>query len=798
LLFTALDQPAGLFGEDGMKLFLGASALAIMVAAGGVTTAYAADSTAQDGAGANAPSSPTGAGSSQETADIIVTAQNRQQSVQDVPIAISVLSGEQLAAAGVTNVSSVEKVSPSLQITTDTTATRVTVRGVGTLSNGESQDQSIAVNIDGEYINRPTVLNAAVFDIQRVEVLRGPQGTLYGRNSTGGAVNFITRKPGQEFGVNASATYGNYNQVIAEGGIDVPLGDVGAIRVAGIYSDHKGYNKHNNGYLALPQFTARQGQRSGDDQTWGGRATLRLTPVDGLTIDATYEHVEQRIVPSSQAYVNLNLPANGPGANCQLNGYLEVGATTPGVQCIPQNTNFLRKIDRDTYDAPLTGTGIFNLQSNAIRGRLAYEFGPATLTYTGGYRSTHNNGQLGLGPAYVSRNWGTGVKTHSHELRLNGDAGGIQWQGGVFYFREQLTTNTGLYNPFVGANGSYINYFRRPTTSQSWSAFGQVEVPLAETLTAVGGLRYTKDKRHAVYNNYGFRFNSGLVEITGPAATPLDLRYKGDRFNYLVGLNYKPNADTLVYGKMSSGYKAGGFDAVGTFAPESNTAYEGGVKLNFGPGSRNQFNVAGFYYDYKDLQNDVLLDAALGAQTFNSGKATIYGIEVEAVINLSDNDRFNATFNYLHAQYDQFIASYAVFNPANPNQTSQLAADNPDLSGNRLAQTPKFVIGVGYEHVFELGSAGTITANAYSRFKSDYFLTFFNYRDSRQEAFTQTDLSLEYRPENGKFGVQAYVRNLENIRPLTYAGYTAAGPDDIFNFQFNAPRTYGVRVSFDF
>lgn len=740
--------------------------------------------------------------SSTAPADIIVTAQNRQQSVNDVPIAIAVVSGEQLAAAGVTSVAWIEKVSPSLQITSDTTATRVTVRGVGTLSNGESQDQSIAVNIDGEYINRPTVLNAAIFDLERVEVLRGPQGTLYGRNSTGGAVNFITRKPGKDFAVNASATYGNYNQVILEGGVSVPLGDIGAFRVAGIFSDHDGYNKHNGPYLSLPYFKADPGRRSGDDHTWGGRATLRLTPAAGLTIDATYERIEQEIVPASQASVNLNLPQNGPGANCQLNGFIEVGPNTPGVQCIPQNTNFLARINRNTYDAALTGTGIFNLTSNAVRGKIAYDFGGATLTYTGGYRSTHNDGSLGLPPAYFFRNWGSSVKTHSHELRLNGEVNGIQWQTGVFYFREKQNTDTGLYNPFVGPPvgnvGSYINYFRRPTTSESYSAFGQVEVPLTDELTAVGGLRYTKDKRHAVYNNYGFQFNSGLVEITRPAPNPLALRYSGDRFNYLAGLNYKPNSDTLIYAKVSSGYKAGGFDAVGVFKPETNTAYEGGAKLSFGPGSRNQFNVTGFYYDYKDLQNDVLLDSALGAQTFNSGKATIWGIEAEAVINLSPNDRFSGSFNYLSAKYDEFIASYAVLNPANPNQTGLLAIDNPNLAGNRLAQTPKFVIGLDYQHVFELGSAGRLTANASTRFKSAYFMTFFNFNDSRQAAYTQSDFSLEWRPESDKFGVQAFVRNLENIRPLTYAGYTAAGPDDIFNFQFGTPRTYGVRLSVDF
>ena len=477
-----------------MKAFAGASLIVMAIGLASGASAQTADPAPQRGTPDTSPigSAPVSATPADEANDdIVVTAQNRLQSIQDVPIAISVLSGDQLVAAGVTNVASVEKVSPSLQITSDTTATRVTVRGVGSLSNGEANDQSIAVNIDGEYINRPTILNAAIFDIDRVEVLRGPQGTLYGRNSTGGAVNFITRKPGNAFAVNASATYGNYNQVIAQGGVDIPIGDIGGVRVSGIYSDHDGYNRHNNSaaFLSLPQFKARTGDRSGDDHTWGGRASIRLKPVAGLTIDASYEHAEQRIVPASQAYVNLNLPANGPGSNCELNGFIQVGPQTPGVQCVPQNTNFLRTIDRNTYDAPLTGTGIFNLHSDAVRGRLAYDFGPATLTYTGGYRTSTTEGQLGLGPAYVTRNWGGSVRTHSHELRLNGDVNGIEWQTGVFYFREALSNNSGLYNPLVGANGSYINYFRRPITSQSYSAFGQVEVPLTDQLTAVGGLR---------------------------------------------------------------------------------------------------------------------------------------------------------------------------------------------------------------------------------------------------------------------------------------------------------------------
>jgi iron complex outermembrane receptor protein len=726
--------------------------------------------------------------------DIIVTAQNRAESVQNVPIAISVIGGEALRSQGVTDFTSVARISPSLQVTTDTTNTRVSVRGIGTLSNNEAQDQSIAVNVDGEYINRPTILNAAIFDIERVEVLRGPQGTLYGRNSTGGAVNFITRKPGDEFRVNGSISYGNYNAVIGEGGVDVPLGDVGGIRVSGTYSYHDGYINSTNTPVALPQYQSSGRHRSGNDNTWGVRGSLRLEPVQGLEINAAVEHDETHVIPAVQAYQDLNA-----AGGCSASGFVEVGPVTPGVQCIPQNTNFLSKINRSTYDLPLTGIGKFDQVSTAVRGRIAYNFGPATLTYTGGYRDTSNTGFNSLAPAYAFSNYGASVKTQSHELRLNGEEGRFKWQFGGFYFKELQNTNGGLYSPFIGPNGSYITYPVHPTKSESYSAFGQAEYALTDQFTAIGGVRYTKDKRSSNFYNYGFVFNSGYVELTGTPPISVPLRYSGDKITWLGGLNYKPNADTLIYGKVSTGYKAGGFDGSGaTFRPESNTAYEGGLKLNYGPGSHNTFNLAGFYYDYKDLQNDVLLNNVIGAQTLNAGNATVYGVEAESTIRLSPRDTFTASFNYLHARYDNFIASYVVLDATNPANTSLSTAENANLKGNRLPQAPKFVIGLGYDHVFDLGPAGRLTARAFSRFKSDYYLDFYNYRDSRQTAYTQTDLSVEYKPASGKYGVQLFARNLENIRPLVYSSYVAAGTDDIYVWQFGAPRTYGARLSIDF
>lgn len=728
--------------------------------------------------------------------EIIVTAQNRRESLQNVPIAISVVTGEALASRGVTDFTSVQKVSPVLNVTSDTNNTRVSVRGVGSLTNNEAQDQSIAVNIDGEYINRPTILNAAIFDLDRVEVLRGPQGTLYGRNSTGGAVNFITRKPGDTFAANGSATYGNYNAVLVDGGIDLPFGDIGGVRVSGFYRRHDGYTRNTGTVFSpTPAFVPNRAARSDDDNTGGGRISLRLKPTTGLTIDAAVEHIVQDLKISTQAWQDMTAPGNNPGTNpaaCS-NGWTAIGTVPGGIQCLPTNTNLLSKIDREAYASPFTGTGTLHQESTAVRGRIAYDLGGATLTYTGGYRYTLNRGGNALSPAFYFTNFGANVATQSHELRLNGVTSGVQWQFGGFYFREKQNTNGGLYSPFIAANGSYVNYFRHPTLSDSASLFGQVEVPVTEQLTAVVGGRYTSDKRNAQFKNYFFAFNSGPIELINQPSSTTPLHYSGSKFTWSAGLNYKPNSDVLVYGKVSTGYKAGGFDGTGkAFNPENNTAYEAGTKLTFG---RNTLNLAGFYYDYKDLQNDVLLNPAVGAQTFNAGKARIYGLEAETVLRPSSNDTITASASLLHAKYVTFLASVQSYNIGNAPTTPQTI----NLAGYRMPQAPNFVFTLGWDHVFDMGSAGTVTASAFTRYKGDYFLDFYNYNDSHQKERTQTDFSLEYKPENKRFSVQAFVRNIENYRSLAFSGNTVVpGVANIFNWQFSPPRTYGVRLGFDF
>ena len=757
-----------------------------------------------------------------DTNEIVVTAQNRTQSVNDVPIAIDVVSGAALQQAGFGGMNDIDQIAPVVQLNQDQGTVKVTVRGVGTTSNDEAQDTSVVVNIDGEYINRPNVLGVALFDIDRVEVLRGPQGTLYGRNSTGGAINFITRKPGNEFGVNASASYGNYNAVRLDGGIDVPLGGVGGLRVAGFYEERDGYINHP-ARGAFGPFPAFAGGRSDDNKAYGGRASLRLEPTEGFTVDLAAEIARREYTPQAFAAVDLNATGNGSGAGCASNGYVRVAPAYSQTLCSPRNTNFLATVNRGEYAAPGFGLGNVGQDTWAVRGRIAYEISDAvTLTYTGGYRSFSGDGDsyLTLPIAYRSYSFMDEARSQSHELRVNGDLNGIIYQVGAFYFKEELDRESGFMLPIGGPNGTFLSYFGRDVTSVSKSLFGQIEVPLGETLTAVGGLRYTDSDRKAIYRNAG-PFGAGPPDFAllgaGPARKDIaTLRYlttlnlnppKEDKITWLLGLNYKPNADTLVYLKASTGFKAGGFDSIGAYKPETNLAFEGGLKLTFGDTSQHQFNLGAFHYDYKDLQVSVLLDTAVGGQTFNAGKAKIWGLEASADLAADENNIFHFSVNYLNARYDELFAQFNVYtvpgtgtdiNGVGDLDPTTPGVQAPNFAGNRPPFSPKFIVTLGYDHIFDLGSSGTVKAAVNTTIKSEYFTDFYNNNDGRQGAFTQTDFNLEYKPESGNFTVAAFIRNIENKRALTYGSFVSAGPDDVFNWQFGAPRTYGIRLGVDF
>jgi len=761
-----------------------------------------------------------------ELDEVVVTAQNRAQDVNDVPIAIDVVSAEALRDAGFSGMNDISKIAPVVQLNQDQGTVKVTVRGVGTTSNDEAQDTSVVVNVDGEYINRPNVMGVALFDMQRVEVLRGPQGTLYGRNSTGGAINFITRKPGNELAANASVSYGNYDALHVDAGLDIPMGDLAAIRLAVFKDKRDGYVKHSAFPGGGPNPAGHPGGRSDDNDAQGARLSAHIDASDALSFDLAAEMARREFTPGVFAAANLNAAGVGPaGPGCNAAGFASVpvvGYTQ--TLCVPSTTNFLSTINRGEFTAPLFGLGEVGQDTHAFRARMTYEISPsATLTYTGGLRRFFGDpdGMVTLPIIYRSFSFHDVADTQSHELRLNGEAGGITYQVGAFYFKEDLDRESGFFLPIGGPNGTFLSYFGRDVQSDSRSLFGQIEVPFAETFTAVAGLRYTDSDREAVYRNaapFGAGPPDPALFNAGPARKNFaSLRFlstlnlnpaKEDKITWLAGINYKPDADTLVFGKVSTGFKAGGFDSVGSYKPETNTAFEVGVKKSVGA---HQLNFGAFYYDYKDLQVSVLLDTNVGGQTFNAGKAKIWGAEASGDFELAENTRFRVSANYLNSEYKELLAQFNVFcvgcggtgQPADVNGIGDLnltlaGVQQPNFAGNRTPFSPKFILSAGLDQVFQLGSAGTLTASIDATYKTSYFTDFYNYNDGQQGSLTQADATLDYQPQDGKYSVQAFVKNLGNKRPLTYGSFVSAGPDDIFNWAFGAPRTYGLRVNVDF
>ena len=706
-------------------------------------------------------------------------------------------------------------------------ALRVTVRSGGSNTRGETNDTSVVLNVDGEYINRGAVLGTSMFDIERIEVLRGPQGTLYGRNSTGGAINIITRKPGDKLAFNATAGGGDYGTINLEAGVDVPLGPTASLRFAAVHNEHDGYYSHPA--LTGPALVRAPAAESGSEKGSAGRVSLRLDPSDALSMNFAAEYSKRDFVNVAADTTSLTVAGNAPtGPGCNAPGFVNIAPlylNPPNsyAPCIPKDTHFLAAKDtKQPYAQPWYGVGGYEQDSTALRARVAYEFSPAaTLTYTGGYRTGGLTGEQGLPVTYRTITYLNDVTTQSHELRLSGEVGRVSYQTGVFHFQEKLDSDGGFAIDSVaagqapGASQFFLTYFTRKQDSKSDSVFGQLDFGLSDTLTAQAGLRYTSNDRSAVYGNIppgppliGQPINrKDLIALFGARSQSV-LGSDESKTTYLLGLNYTPDERTLVYGKVSTGFKGGGFDQVGKFNPETNTAFEVGIKKNFGASGQHYINASAFTYDYADLQVSALLNPSVGGQTFNAGEASISGLELEGGFRPTPNDSITATVNYLRAEFDKFLGIYNVYCvPAsctgNVTAISDLdpgpALVQPDLAGNTPANSPKIVATLGYDHTFMLGNGGSLRAGLFARYKSRYYTDFYNYTDAQQEAYTQADLNLVYESPDGHYSVQGYVQNLTDYRPLINAYYISAGPSDrIFNFWYGQPRVYGLKLGVKF
>ncbi len=729
--------------------------------------------------------------------DIVVTAQRRSESLQRAALAVSAVTGDDLAKSGITETANLGKLVPSLVVQPTGGTTSFFLRGVGTNSQNSFSENAVAFNFNGIYVGRPTAPAGVFYDLERVEVVKGPQGTLYGRNATGGAINVLPKRPELgNFSAEGLFEYGNYDSKKGFLALNVPIGDIMALRVAGQVVDRDGYI--SDGY--------------DDDRGEAVRASLLIEPsaIWSATLVADYYRQHGKgsgavLLPNAAFAVpplEDRVSISDPRAQAAVRGYAATlfappfcggqgGFVTSGCVALAGTDGFL---DNEFYGLSATVVG---------------DMGFGTLTVIPAWRRSDVRLRTYL-PGFAGDLIDLAEQT-SVEVRLSSkDGQRLRYVLGGFYFGENQATE----NFFRQGNISTTRFTPRLNT-ESIAAFGQLTFDVTDTLRLVGGGRYTREDKKQLTSTA----SGGLP---GPVQPPLSAPFTGnlsfEKFTWKAGVEFDAGPASLVYANVATGFKSGGFFVAqppnNTFAPETLTAYTVGAKNRFF-GNKLQLNVEAFYWDYRDQQITYVGGVptgnglfAQGSITVNAGKSRIYGAEFEARFAPSRNDLFNLNVQYLNGKYNSLQT--ANFSPTGAPVTTGCRtlgsrAANPgvngarfydiDCSGRPTVNSPKWALNVGYERTFDLTGDLSLIAGARGNIESSRFLDA-NYRaDQRQDGFAMADafLTLESR---GGWSLTGFVNNITDEEVLA-----RAGTRPILDFPVGTlrpPRTYGARVGFNF
>ncbi len=757
--------------------------------------------------------------------EIVVTAQRKAESAQRAGIAIDVVGGDDFINSGLTQASGLGQLVPALNVQQNGGANAVFfLRGVGNFTVNGYSDPAIAFNYDGVYIGRPTSATGVFYDLERVEVLKGPQGTLYGRNATGGAINVLPAKPKPgEFSGFADISYGNYDALTAQGAINVPVGENGAMRIAGSLTRHDAYlsdgtSNDRTGALRL-QYLAE------------------LTPDLTVRVGGDYSHTGGKGVGAS--YQGRYAYDRGSGGYVFVPSGLgkSTGLLDPASQAYRQ-TLFLGLSGR-TAD-PLYPDLYQDNSYYGVNAELNWRTGAGTLTVVPAWRYSDLDNAFG-NPGFVGYIQEKDEQ-FSLEARFAADRIGIfDAILGAYYFDESVDGN------YTFAQQALNAYQEFTSDTRSYAVFGRLTANLSDRLRLIGGLRWTRDEKDfdgtadvfLVRCTRTVNFvpscptatllpvTDSFTQLQAPfivpqpggvtpigtsgallirAQTVVDQPLDTSKLTWRAGAEFDVGPSSLLYASVETGYRSGGFSmSVGyeTFQPEYITAYTLGMKNRFFD-NRLQLNAEAFYWKYRDQQiNHTGVDLAgnQGQFTENAGRSTIKGAEVELQFLATRNTLLSAQVQYLDAQYKDFVYREPI--GATPPLTScpfAVSATSPgqyeiDCSGRPAYQSPKWTINLGAQQTVDIGNYKLVLA-ADTQYKTSRYVAF-QYMPEQQVGDTWTsNANITFAPQNDRWSIGAFVRNIENNRIVT-AGltYNAASASTIIT---SPPRTYGVRAGVKF
>ncbi|WP_206243541.1 TonB-dependent receptor [Novosphingobium terrae] len=741
-----------------LTMWAGASCLAL------AGTALAQSTTPQSSTG----DQNTGVG------EIIVTANRIASLASKTPITLTAVNADKLASQGVTNPTQLMDVVPNITIDRgNANGLQINIRGV--TSTGTAS-QSAAFLLDGIYVQQQNAQEVAFYDLSRVEVLRGPQGTLYGRNTTAGVVNVIAAEPTQKFGASIEGGYGVYNARNVTAVINTPITETLAVRLAGNYEARDSYYR---------QTVAQPYKNPLDKDNKSLRFSALWKPTDAIKWLVKVD------------YTWLNGAGSGFGTSPLISNFYAMPLPVPPAgQRSPDPAYINPSADAalaKTYAnaAPFsTNDSTWSATSN-LDWRLGKDW---TLTVLTGYRefSRNDTGSVFWGTDYSGATPVNTVqsafttqfsRSNSEEIRLAYDNGRLKAQTGFYHFYNHDTT--------MLAFGSFG--LPAPNVWQdSVGVFGQATYSVTDRWRLTGGLRYTRDR---LFSNS----QAELLLPFGPfVLSDSTVGGQSSKVTWKVGSDFDITSHVMAYLTVATGYKAIGFNANCKptdpgceYKPETLTNYEGGIKARL---LSNKLNVTAdyFHYNYNDLQISQIVSQLIGgvltpgSLTTNAAKAKVDGIELEGTFAPTQRHHFDFSIAWLNARY----GAYAV---------AQVAGSG-NYDNDKLDHAPTWALNGGYTYRYPLASGASVEAGVHTRYTTaQYIINSSVNAQFVQPAFTKTDLRLRYTAPGERWYVEGYAKNLENTVDVTYIN-TAPGWPALNNGTVSTgdPRTYGVRAGLKF
>lgn len=724
--------------------------------------------------------------------DIVVTARRVSENLQTTPVSMTALSAQGLERQQITNVERLQYTTPNLSMSVardgDPTGINIGIRGQVITDAIFTNDPAVGVYFDGVYIARATGALINLVDVQRVEVLRGPQGTLFGRNTTGGAISIIPVQPTNRFEGSARLRLGNYAFREATAIVNLPVIDNAvSARFAYQHAERGGFGR-----------SLITGQELGSYKTDFVRGSLRIAPAgSALELILSGDYTNVKSTGSNNRLISL-LPMAADFSGGLANAMPGVCSAAAGSPYCPAGTSSVgQSLGGGFYDNYAGLRQFSNSEVWGVGGTLTLDLGFATLKSITAYRNVERllNADLD-GTPYTILEPRNPFHQHqiSEEVQLLGKAfeDRLDWIIGYYFFRED-GSDGGTTNSLIPLTPN-ANVIDVRLMNRSNAVYGQVSYKILEGLRINAGIRYTKDDRRYDGTNYKLNLFDGTTAcnfetalLTNPALCRLSRNASFDYISFVAGVDYQLSRAAFLYAKVSRASRSGGINLRGVdtvslkpFSPERLTSYEAGAKLDLFD-RRLRFNLAGYYGDYANIQRPTvrIFNGTLTNFVVNAAKARIWGLELETVVKPADNFTISGALGVTQPKYNSFVDPFS----------------GADRSGNPFIAVPKYTASASFDYSIPLTGGDLALHGDYGYRSSQYFDVA---ETSRQAGYGIANASATFRIDDPKVEFSLWVRNLTDkqyfsvIQDLTGTalGYAAGVPGE--------PRTWGISMGYNF